>query len=77
MAGGPFTQNDNWHHAGRVDRIECQKTVLCIKLNRELIAQIISEEGQIPALSGVRRYRLIVDDTDPNSPSLIPVEITT
>jgi hypothetical protein len=74
MPGGPFTRDDQWGKTN-VDRISCRQTMACIKLNRELVSQIVSEEGQLPSLSGTRRYRLIVDDSDPTMPSLIVAEI--
>ena len=49
MAGGPFTERDQWHHPGLADRTSCSMTLRCIKGYKDLILAILGAPASVGA----------------------------
>jgi hypothetical protein len=47
MGGGPFTQKDQWHHPGIVDRTQCSVMLRCIKNYKDLIVAILGPASYV------------------------------
>jgi hypothetical protein len=58
MAGGPFTNRDQWNHPGLADGVECSFTLRCIRYNKNIILAILglpTDTGGVAGIDGSPR----------------------